>query len=57
MQKPFDINSLTKLWKTLSSSQILEQKINEYIRFVGLGIMQVINWVKDEWWFFIFTFM
>jgi hypothetical protein len=43
MQKPFDINSLTKLWKTLSSSQILEQKINEYIRFVGLGIMQVIN--------------
>jgi hypothetical protein len=24
MQKPFDINPFTKLWKTLSSSQILE---------------------------------
>jgi hypothetical protein len=24
MQKPFDINGFTKLWKTLSSSQILE---------------------------------
>jgi len=57
MWKPFDINLLTKLWKTFFSSQILEQKINEYIRLVELGIMQVINWVKDEWWFFIFTFM
>jgi hypothetical protein len=26
MQKPFNIDSLTKLWKTFSSFQILEQK-------------------------------
>jgi hypothetical protein len=43
MQKPFDINLLTELWRTFFSSQILEQKINEYIRLVGLGIMQVIK--------------
>jgi hypothetical protein len=30
MKKPFDVNLLTKLWRTHSSSQILEQKILEY---------------------------
>jgi hypothetical protein len=48
MQKPFDINSFTKLWRTCFSSQIFEQKINEQIRLVELGIMQVINYIKDE---------
>jgi len=42
MQKPFDANLLTKLWRTYSSSQILEQKIFEYTKLVEL-VVQVIG--------------
>jgi hypothetical protein len=44
MQKPFDVNLLTKLWRTHSSSQILEQKIFEYTLLVEL-VVQVIGLV------------
>jgi len=44
MQKPFDVNLLTKLWRTHSSSQILEQKIFEYTKLVEL-VVQVIGLV------------
>jgi hypothetical protein len=57
MQKPFDINPHTKLWRTLSSSQILEHQILEYIKLVELAIVQVIGLVKDEKCFFALTFM
>jgi hypothetical protein len=57
MQKSFDINLLTKLWRTFSSSQTLEQKILEYIKLVELVVLQVIGLVKDEWCFSTFTFM
>ncbi len=56
MQKPFDINPLTKLWKTLSSSRILEQKIPNYIRLIEL-VVQVIGSIKDEQCFSTLTFM
>jgi hypothetical protein len=42
MRKPFDVNLLTKLWRTHFSSQILEQKILEYIKLVEL-VVQVIG--------------
>jgi hypothetical protein len=57
MQKPFDINLLTKLWKTFSSSQIFEQKILEYIKLVKLVVVQMIGSVEDEWCFSTFTYM
>ncbi len=57
MQKPFDINLLTKLWKTFSSFQIFEQKIFEYIKLVELAVVQVIGLVEDEWCFSTFTSM
>jgi hypothetical protein len=48
MQKPFDINLLTKLKWTLFSSRIFEQKIYEYIRLDELVVMHVISLVEDE---------
>jgi hypothetical protein len=57
MQKSFDINLLTKLWRTFSSSETLEQKIFEYIKLVELIVLQVIGLVKEEWCFSTFTFM
>jgi hypothetical protein len=57
MQKPFDLNPLTKLLRTFSSSQILEHQILEYIKLVELAIVQVIGIVKDERCFSTLTFM
>jgi hypothetical protein len=48
MQKPVDVNPITKLWKTLISSQILKNKILEYIMLVELAIVQVIGFVENE---------
>ncbi len=36
MQKPFNIDSLTKLWKTFSSFQILEQKTMNTLGWLDL---------------------
>jgi hypothetical protein len=41
MQKPFDLNPLTKLWKTLSSSQILEHQSLEYIKLIELVVCAI----------------
>jgi len=48
MQKPFNINPLTKLWGTLFSSWILEQKIHEYIKSLELVMVQVSGSIEDE---------
>jgi hypothetical protein len=57
MQKPFDINLLTKLKWTLFSSRIFEQKIYEYIRLDELVVMHVISLVEDEQCYFTLIFM
>jgi hypothetical protein len=48
MQKPFDINPLTKLRKTFFSSWIHEQKIHEYIKSLELAMVQVNGSIEDE---------
>jgi hypothetical protein len=57
MQKPFGVNLFTKLWITISLSQILLKKIHEYIKLVKLLVVQVIGLVEDEQCFYRFTFM
>jgi hypothetical protein len=57
MQKPFDVNLITKLWRTLTSFQNLENKILEYIKLVELVVVQVIGFVEDEHCFSTLTFM
>jgi hypothetical protein len=51
MPKPFDVNLITKLWKTFTSFRILENKIIELV------VVQVIGFVEDEYCFFTLTFM
>ncbi len=41
MQKLFDVNLVTKLWRTFTFSQILEVKILEYIKLVELAVVHV----------------
>jgi hypothetical protein len=43
MQKLFDVNPITKLWRTFTSFQILKNKILEYIELVELAIVQIIR--------------
>jgi hypothetical protein len=57
MQKPFDVNLVTKLWRTLTSFQILENKIPEYMKLVELVVVQVIGVVEDEHYFSMLTSM
>ncbi len=57
MQKPFDLNPLTKFWRSLSSSRIFEHKILEYIKLVELLVVQVIGLVEDEQCFSKLTIM
>jgi hypothetical protein len=56
MQKPFDVNAITKLWKTLTSFLILKNKILKYIKLVELAIVKVISF-EDEHYFSTLTFM
>jgi hypothetical protein len=39
MQKPFDLNPLTKFWKFFSSSEIFEHQILEYIKLAELVVV------------------
>jgi hypothetical protein len=57
MQKPFDVNLVTKLWRTLISFQILENKILEHMKLVALVVVQVIGVVEDEHYFSMLTSM
>ncbi len=52
MQKPFEVNPISKLWRTFTSSQILENKIPKYIKFVKLIVVQVIGSIENECCFF-----
>jgi len=56
-QKPFDVNLVTKLWKTLTSFLILKNRILKYIKLVELAIVKVIGSIEDEHSFFMLTFM
>ncbi len=57
MHKPFDVNLVTKLWKTFTSSQIFEVKISKYIKLAKLVVVQVIGFVEDEHCLSTLTFM
>ncbi len=48
MDKPFDVNSITKLWRTFTSSLIFKVKIPKYIKLAKLVVVHVIGFVEDE---------
>jgi hypothetical protein len=55
--KTFDVNLVTKLWRTFTSFQILKNKIPKYIKLVELAIVYVFGFIEDEHYFFTLTFM
>lgn len=57
MAEPCTCNPLTRLWKQLTSSQIVTHKIPKYIKIVEITILQIIGLVEDELCFNAFNFM
>ncbi len=57
MPKPFVVNPITKLWKTLISFLILKNKLLKYVKLVELAIVKVIGSIEDEHYFSMLTFM
>jgi len=57
MQKPFDVNPITKLWRTLFSFRILTNKSLEYIELAKLVIVEIIGFDEDEHCFSMLNFM
>jgi hypothetical protein len=57
MYKPYDVNLVTKLWRTFSSSLIVEHKIIEYIKLSEFDIVQIIRSIEDKRRFSTLTFM
>jgi hypothetical protein len=48
MHKPFDVNPITKLWRTLTSFQMLENKVPKYIKLVELIGVQIIGSIENK---------
>jgi hypothetical protein len=57
MVKLHTCNPLTRLWKQLTSSQIVTHKIPKYIKLVEIAVLQVIGSMEDELCFNMFNFM
>jgi len=58
MQKHFDVNPITKLWRTFTSKfQILEVKIRKYTKLAKFDVVQVIGSIENECFFSTLIFM
>jgi hypothetical protein len=57
MQKHFDVNPVTKLWRTFTCFQILEVKILEYTKLAKLDVVQIIGSIENECCFSTLIFM
>ncbi len=48
MVKPINVNPLTHLWHTLSTSKLFAYSFLEYFKLVEIAMVQVIGSVEDE---------
>jgi hypothetical protein len=48
MELPFDINSLTWLWNTISSFRILCHNLLKYFKLAKIGNVFVLDNLEDE---------
>jgi hypothetical protein len=46
--KPLNVNPITKLWRTLTSFQMLENKVPKYIKLVELVGVQIIGSIENK---------
>jgi hypothetical protein len=52
-----DLNLVSKLWMKIGFSIILSHKLNEYVKLVDIGMVQMLGFVKDERMFIKLSFM
>jgi hypothetical protein len=50
MHKLFDVNPITKLWRTFTFFRILKNRILKYIKLVELVVVQEIVSIENEHW-------
>jgi hypothetical protein len=48
MGPPYTMNPMTRLWRRLSSSQMIAHKMPEYVKLAEIAMVEVIGCVEDE---------
>jgi hypothetical protein len=48
MQEPSNVNLVTQMWLKIQSSPLLVLKLSEYIKVVGITMVQVLGLIEDE---------
>ncbi len=57
MAPPFDTNPLTKMWRLVTTSQVLVCSFPKYVKLVEMAMVQIVGNVEDEHYFFTLAFM
>ena len=48
MEPPYDINPVTRIWRTISASRMLSHGFPEYLKLAEIALVHVIGSVEDE---------
>ena len=48
MEPPYDINPVTRIWRTISASRVLSHGFPEYLKLAEIALVHVIGSVEDE---------
>jgi hypothetical protein len=57
MQKPIDVNPVTRMWRSVEANTFLRHSLSEYIKVAELAVVMVLGSVQDERTFSTLTFM
>jgi hypothetical protein len=57
IKKPFDINLVTRMWRSIEANSFLRHSLNEYIKVAEIAIVMVLGSVQDERTFSMLMFM
>ena len=48
MEPPYDVNPVTRIWRTISASRVLAHGFPEYLKLAKIALVHVIGSVEDE---------
>ena len=48
MEVPYDINPITRIWRTISASRVLSHGFQEYLKLAKIRLVHVIGSVEDQ---------
>jgi hypothetical protein len=57
MQKPIDINPVTRCWRTIDNNAMLRHGLSKYLKVAEIAIAMVLGSVQDERTFSTISFM